>query len=203
MKKSELRQIIREEIQRLTEYRVDEEIPYTIDKLKKIYSMGYGAVVIAKGGGYSDVIEFGPNMREASFVKKVLEKNNLDVVIKKAKLDLKYAIEPKLKSKGRKLFIRITEPPITKVKEEFNMKKSELRQIIREELQSLMEKKSIEDMTKDAARIKKELADAKRAAQKSPTETNKAKVAAKEEQLKRVATAIRNARADQAEKSRG
>ena len=203
MKRSELRQIIREEIQRLSEYRIDEEIPYTVDKLKKIYSMGYGAVVISKGGGYSDLIEFGTNMREASFVKKVLEKNNLDNVIRNAKQDLKYAIDPKLKSKGRKLFIRITEPPTTKVKEEFNMKKSELRQIIREELQSLIEKKSIEDMTKDAARIKKELADAKRAAQKSPTETNKAKVAAKEEQLKRVANAIRNARADQAEKGRG
>lgn len=78
------------------------------------------------------------------------------------------------------------------------MKKSELRTIIREEIKNMTEAKSIEDMIKDAARYRTELNDLKAALSKSNCETNKARVAAKEEQLKRVADAIRNARADAA-----
>jgi tetrahydromethanopterin S-methyltransferase subunit F len=63
----------------------------------------------------------------------------------------------------------------------------------------LKEAKSLDDMMKDANRIKKELADAQREYNKSKTETNKAKVEAKKGQLERVANAIRNARANQRE----
>jgi hypothetical protein len=58
-------------------------------------------------------------------------------------------------------------------------------------------KKSLQDMIKDADRIKKEYNDLKREYSKSKTETNKTRLAAKEEQLRRVATAIRHARADE------
>jgi len=54
-------------------------------------------------------------------------------------------------------------------------------------------------MTKDASKYKKELADLKREYSKSKTKNNKSKIDAKEEQLSRVATAIRNARADAAD----
>jgi Arc/MetJ family transcription regulator len=63
--------------------------------------------------------------------------------------------------------------------------------------ESVNEAKSLDDMMKDANRIKKELAAAQKEYSKSKTETNKAKVEAKKGQLERVANAIRNARADQ------
>jgi hypothetical protein len=66
-------------------------------------------------------------------------------------------------------------------------------------LESVNEAKSLDDMMKDANRIKKELGDAQREYSKSKTETNKAKVEAKKGQLERVANAIRNARANQRE----
>jgi dsDNA-specific endonuclease/ATPase MutS2 len=52
-------------------------------------------------------------------------------------------------------------------------------------------------MIKDADRIKKEYNDLKKEYSKSKTETNKTRLAAKEEQLRRVANAIRQARADE------
>ena len=72
-----------------------------------------------------------------------------------------------------------------------------LRKLIRQELKSIMEGKSLDDLLKDANRIKKELADANREYSKSKTETNAAKVEAKKGQLLRVSNAIRNARANQ------
>jgi tetrahydromethanopterin S-methyltransferase subunit F len=65
--------------------------------------------------------------------------------------------------------------------------------------ESIKEAKSLDDMMKDANRIKKELADVQKEYNKSKTETNKAKVEAKKGQLERVANAIRNARANQRE----
>ena len=67
--------------------------------------------------------------------------------------------------------------------------------------ESIKEAKSLDDMMKDANRIKKELADVQKEYNKSKTETNKAKVEAKKGQLERVANAIRNARANQTENS--
>jgi hypothetical protein len=65
--------------------------------------------------------------------------------------------------------------------------------------ESVNEAKSLDDMMKDANRIKKELADAQKEYSKSKTETNKAKVEAKKGQLERIANAIRNERANQRE----
>jgi tetrahydromethanopterin S-methyltransferase subunit F len=67
--------------------------------------------------------------------------------------------------------------------------------------ENIKEAKSLDDMMKDANRIKKELADAQKEYNKSKTETNKAKVEAKKGQLERVANTIRNARANQTENS--
>jgi hypothetical protein len=58
-------------------------------------------------------------------------------------------------------------------------------------------RKSLQDMIKDADRIKKEYNDLKKEYSKSKTETNKTRLAAKEEQLRRVANAIRQKRADE------
>lgn len=101
-----------EAIHEASTYKVNDEIPYNDTTLKKIYSMGYGASVIATGGGYSDTIEFGDNMKDAKYVKNVLDKNKLDVVINNAKKAVKHAIEPALKRKGRKLIIKVNELPV-------------------------------------------------------------------------------------------
>jgi len=77
------------------------------------------------------------------------------------------------------------------------LREQTLRKLIRQELKSIMEGKSLDDLLKDANRIKKELADANREYSKSKTETNAAKVEAKKGQLLRVSNAIRNARANQ------
>ena len=115
MKKSELRQIIKEELQRLeeasTNYKLDDELKFSLSTLKKIYQSGYGARVIGVGGGYSDSLEFGRDMEDSNYVKKVLEKNKLDIVLQNAKRELKYAIDPSDYRKGRRLFIRITDLP--------------------------------------------------------------------------------------------
>jgi hypothetical protein len=79
---------------------------------------------------------------------------------------------------------------------------SALRELVRNAIknnESVNEAKSLDDMMKDANRIKKELADAQKEYSKSKTETNKAKVEAKKGQLERIANAIRNERANQRE----
>jgi hypothetical protein len=89
-----------------------DEIDYSIGKLKSLLNKGYGVKVIATGGGMADSKEFGDDVQKADYVKKAKEKNKIDIIINNAKDELKYAIEPKSKNKGRKLVIVITEEPL-------------------------------------------------------------------------------------------
>lgn len=100
-----------------TSYKKGDEIDYSIGKLKSLLNKGYGVKVIATGGGMADSKEFGDDTQKADYVKKAKEKNKIDIIVNNAKDELKYVIEPKLKNKGRKLVIVITDEPISKIEE--------------------------------------------------------------------------------------
>lgn len=80
---------------------------YTKSNFKKFLQYAYdnnkGYVVYSSGGGYSDTKEAGLT---ADQLKKAIDNNKMDVIIKNVDSAVKYAIEPKLKSRGRRLFMR-------------------------------------------------------------------------------------------------
>jgi len=93
-------------------YKVGTELPYTAKALRKIYADGYGASVIGSGGGASDTLEYGRDMADATFVRKILDRDKLDTVLKQSASVLKHANTDK-KLKGRKLLIVIKAVPVS------------------------------------------------------------------------------------------
>jgi len=86
-----------------------EEIPYKLSTLKKVMLEGYGFKVISVGGGLSDTLEYSLTSDQ---VAKISSRGKIDVMLKNIKQELSFSIEPKLKRKGRKNFIVITEKPL-------------------------------------------------------------------------------------------
>jgi hypothetical protein len=70
---------------------------------------GYGFKVISVGGGLSDTLEYSLTSDQ---VAKISSKGKIDVMLQNIKQELSFSIEPKLKRKGRKNFIVITEKPL-------------------------------------------------------------------------------------------
>ena len=86
-----------------------EELPYKLRTLEKVMSEGYGFKVISVGGGLSDTLEYSLTSEQ---VAKISSRGKIDVMLKNIQQEIKYSVDPKLKRKGRKNFIVITENPL-------------------------------------------------------------------------------------------
>ena len=96
-------------LERQAGFTVAQEVPYTLRTLQKVMSEGYGFKVISVGGGLSDLLEYSLTSEQ---VAKIISRGKIDLMLKNIQRELKYSIEPKLKRKGRKNFIVITENPL-------------------------------------------------------------------------------------------
>ena len=97
-------------LERQASFTVGQEVPYKLPTLKKVMLDGYGFKVISVGGGLSDTLEYSLTSDQ---VAKISSKGKIDVMLKNIKQELSFSIEPKLKRKGRKNFIVITEKPLS------------------------------------------------------------------------------------------
>lgn len=73
-----------------------------LETIKNLIKDGCSFKITSVGGGLSDTLEYSLNSDQ---IKLINSRGKIDLILKNIQLELKYAIEPNLKRKGRKIII--------------------------------------------------------------------------------------------------